>query len=412
MPKFRYTASDRQGVWRTGEAQGETREEVEATLAAGGLVVESIREAEADAVAIELAPVGGSLSRREVAELVEQLEGLTRAGLPLPSGLRAAGAELDSVRLRSVFLDLASRLEAGEGIDRALTSGSVRYPSFVRGLILAGGRSGRLAEVLAEYVRTANLGEELRRKFWGVVAYPLFAQSVMLILAMGICHLSAVMIDGGGTDLNMFGNSSNQPKLFSRSGPLMRFARFVDRDGPVALLLVAIAGVVGYLSTRWSLGPARFRRLLCSIPVLGPLLRFAALTEFCQLLAMLLEAVVPLPEALRLAGDGVRDADLADTCGRMGQLVAAGSPLSEALTAWPAIPAGLGQLFRWSETTHNLPGALRTAGDMFEARARSQAVFSGNVVAAFLTLLIFWWVGFALAVLYVPLLVTIRVLSG
>ncbi len=410
MPNFRYTASDAQGVWRTGEVEGDDREAVEARLARGGWVVESLREA--DSGPIEVAG-GVALSRAEVAELVEQLASLTRSGLPLPSGLRAAGDELASPRLRSVFLDLATRMEAGEGLDRALASGNIRYPAHVRGLILAGGRSGRLAEFLGEYVRAANLGEELRRRFWRVVAYPLASLMVMLVISLFVCHLAVALVDDIEDDLSIYRSFFGASQQRQPSGrALMVLARFIDQHGIEVALLGLLAGGAGWLAARWALGPARYRGLLCSIPVLGPLLRFSALTEFCHLLSMLLEAQTPLPEALRLAGAGVRDADLAETCARMGRLVAAGHPLSRAVTAWPKVPAGLGQLFRWSETAQNLPDALKMAGDMFEARARSQAAFSGNVVATLLTLLILWWVGFAVAVIYLPLINTISRLSG
>jgi type II secretory pathway component PulF len=144
----------------------------------------------------------------------------------------------------------------------------------------------------------------------------------------------------------------------------------------------------------------------------GPILRFIALTEFCRLLAMLIEAETPLPEAFELAGRGVGDADVAEACDRMAVAVSGGMPLSRAVLLWDSIPAGLGQLFRWAQGQRSLPEALRMAADMFEARARSQSAFAANVLNTFLALLILWWVGFALATLYLPLTSMLRVLSS
>ncbi len=414
MPNFRYTASDRRGVWRTGEVEGPTRDEVAAGLVAEGLEVDSLVEAEPEPARDVRPEAGVTLTRVEVAELVEQLEGLTRSGLPLPSGLRAAGLELASPRLRAVFGDLAARVEAGEGLDRALGSGSIAYPAHVRGLILAGGRSGRLAETLGEYVRTANLGAELRRRFWRVVSYPLFVQVAMVALTLLICHMAILLLDDIDGDLTIYRGfwGNNPPRARTGGTALMTVARFIDRRGLGLVILGSILLPLAWATARWAAGPARVRRWVGSIPVFGSLLRYTALAEFCHLSGMLLEAEVPLPEALRLAGDAVRDPDLAETCGRMARLVDSGLPLSEALAAWPAIPAGLGQLLGWSERSETLPAALRAAGAMFEARARSQANFSGNVAATLLTLLILWWVGFALAVIYVPLFQAIRYMAG
>jgi type II secretory pathway component PulF len=127
---------------------------------------------------------------------------------------------------------------------------------------------------------------------------------------------------------------------------------------------------------------------------------------------MLLEAETPLPEAFELAGRGVGDADVAEACDRMARAVSVGQPLSTAFLLWDSIPAGLGQLFRWSQGHRSLPEALRLAGDMFEARARTQSVFAANVLNTFLALFILWWVGFAVATLYLPLTSMLRVLSA
>jgi type II secretory pathway component PulF len=403
MAKYRFNATDARGKWVSGEAEGESLEAVEAQLVAEGLGVESLVEAEGEAV--------GRVSRRDSLELVEQLAGLARSGLPLPSGLRAAGAEVDSPALRAIFEDLASQVESGVGLDRAILSSRDKFPEHLRGLILAGARSGRLADVLGEYVRNANLGAELRRKFWSVVAYPALSALIVLILVIGVCKLSVKAADTILTDLNAF-NSLNVKSRSSHADALVLMAHFVADRWFEGLMLAVALGVGTWVLIRSTLTPARRRRLACGIPVLGPVLRFTSMTEFCRLLAMLLEAETPLPEAFELAGQGVRDADVAEASDRMARAVAVGQPLSTAFLLWDSMPAGLGQLFRWSQGHRSLPEALRLAGDMFEARARSQSAFAANVLNTFLALFILWWVGFALATLYLPMSSMLHVISA
>ena len=193
---------------------------------------------------------------------------------------------------------------------------------------------------------------------------------------------------------------------------LTLMARFVTEHGlEFGIGLASILVVVG-LTLRFLVEPARRRQILCGIPVVGPILRFSSLTEFCHLLAMLIEADLPLPLAFELAGQSVRDAEVAEACDRMKRAVEGGEPLSGAVLLWKSIPAGLGQLFYWSEGHRNLPESLHLAGDMFESRARSQSSFASSVLATILLLLILWWIGFAIATLYVPLITMIGRLSG
>jgi type II secretory pathway component PulF len=402
MPNFRYNATDPAGKWISGEVEGPSLDEVEARLRGDGLRVENLTEADE-----EHPGRSSKASDREMVELIEQLASLTRSGLPLPSGLRAVGEEMVSPTLRAMFLELADKIESGVELDLALASSGRRFPPHLRSLILAGARSGRMADVLGEYVRSANLGSELRRVFWSTLAYPVFALVVVLALVGFVCSISNKAIEMMIGSLPDFGQRKS-----GAVEALTVMARFITDHGLELVLGLLAIPVVAWLTLRFLFGPARRRQILCGIPVLGPILRYASLTEFCHLLAMLIEADLPLPLALELAGQGVRDAEVAEATGRMRRAVEGGEPLSGAVLLWKSIPAGLGQLFYWSEGHRNLPEALHLAGDMFESRARSQSGFASVVLATFLLLLILWWVGFAVATLYLPMLSLIERLSG
>jgi type II secretory pathway component PulF len=402
MPNYLYKATDPDGKWRSGEIQGATREEAEARLLERGLVVESLSEAE------PARPIrDSSSSRRELVELVGQLASLTRSGLPLPSGLRAAGREVLSPSLRSTFFEIADLVESGGKLDEALDASSRRFPPDLRALIAAGSRSGRLAEMLGQYVRGANLGSELRRMFLWRMAYPALALVFVLAQVGFICTLSikaVTSIDGTMKDFGVSRPTSVHV--------LTESALFISEHGLQIFLGALAIAALAWATFRLGFGPARRRRILCSIPAIGPILRYISLNQFCHLLAMLIEAETPLPLAFEMAGSSVRDADVAEACDRMGRAAEDGEPLSTAMSRWPSIPAGLGQLFRWSEDRRDLPGALHLAGDMFESRARSQSSFASSVLATVLLLLTLWWVGFAIASLYLPLMTMINRLSG
>lgn len=344
-----------------------------------------------------------NISGRESVELVEQLVSLTRSGLPLPSGLRAAGEELDSRPLRATFLELAVRIDAGEGLGGALASASARFPAHLRGLVLAGARSGRLADVLGEYVRTANLAAELRRKCWSALLYPMASLAAVLGIVAFVCHIAASEVEGLIDGLNGISGPGKPAEVVV----LVLVTRFIDRYWPAFAIGAIGVAAATWASMRIAMTPARRRRFLCGMPMIGPMLRSASLAEFCRLLAMLLEAELPLPAALELAGAGIRDADVAEACGRMGRAVESGESLAGALRHWGSIPAGLGQLLGWSEAHRDLPGSLRMVGDMCEARARSQGSFAASVLSTLLVLMTFWWIGFAVAALYLPTWTTI-----
>ena len=401
---FDFEATDEQAQTQSGQITAPDRLTAERQLQNRGWTVVTIE------AAITAQPAGNSpLTEREMIGLLEQLQTLTRAGVPLPSGLRAASDELESAPLRATFADLARHLDQGQSLDAALLAEADRFPAHLQGLVHAGTRSGRLADVLAEVVQASNLGHELRGRVWAALAYPAVVLLVVIGLTGVICHLSSQISDGLVQGFRDFGIPDSQTTTTARA--VVALNQFIAANDIWLLVGFVLTGALGWLSARFLVKPAVRRRFLRSLPLVGPLSRFVALAEFCHLSALLIDAATPLPEAIELAGSSVGDAALAEDCRATASAVAAGEPFSHAMRAWSGLPAGLGQLLAWGEAQQSVAAALRFAGDMFEARAEAQATFARQVLSGSLLLLILWFLGFAIAAIYLPVTLAIQTIS-
>lgn len=402
MSRFRFQATDARGGPVAGEVKAFDRAGAEDQLAGRGLTVVALEPA-------VLVPrrEASPLSVRDVTALLEQLQGLAAAGLPLPAGLRAAAAELEASPLRAALERLADHLDAGRPLDAALIAESNRFPAHLRGLVRAGARTGRLADVLAEVVHGSSLGAELRRRVGAALAYPALVLVVVMALTVFISHVAVRVVEG----VNM-GQGTGDRKTSVSVAAIFAIVRFVATyDGAIVLGLAAIAAL-GWAAWRFALAPATRWLLLERIPLIGPLLRFVSLAEFCHLAALLVEAETPLPEALDLAGASVRDPALGQACALVAAHVAAGQSFAAALRTWTTLPPGLGQLLAWGEDGSGLATSLRYAGDLLETRAEAQANHASQILGSLLLLLLFWWLGFAIATLYLPLNYAFQMLSA
>ena len=340
-------------------------------------------------------PRGGRRSRAEAAEFAEHLAGLTRSGLPLPSGLRALGAELPSGRLRRDMAEMADRLERGEAAEDAVIGIAGRFPPQLRGLLVAGARAGKLGDLLGQYARYANLGAALRRRFWAAVGYPLFLLAAVTGLYVLVC---VWIVDAFRFILKDFG--MEVPAI---TQALFWMADVTTARGPSIVATGAVLALIVFAVFRLTMGPAERRMIVTGIPLFGPVLRWSSLAEFCHLSGLLAEAEMPLPAALDLAGGAVGDAELARAAANLRAAVEGGRTLSDSLGAWPGCPAGLRETLGGSEGRGDLPGSLHLAGDMCEARARTQAAFSTTLVAAVTILVVLWGIGFVITGLYLPI---------
>ncbi len=342
------------------------------------------------------------LSGAETVELSRQIAGLASAGLPLAHGLMALGEELPRGRLRRSMNDLAKTLESGTTLDQALAQQGDRIPPHLRGLVIAGLRSGRLGDTLRRFSEYAAIGTELQRRLWLSLAYPILTICTALALLFFVC----VVLVG---QFEAIYKSFYIP-LPGMTVALISIAQVVRMVWTPAVIVVAII-VFGWIGGRLFLPPPLRRSLAGQLPLIGRVWRTSSLAEFCHLLALLLESRLPLPEALRLTGEGVQDSIVDGSCREMASAIESGRSLSQAMAKEALFPLGLPRLVRWAENHESLPEVLHMAGAMFESLGRSYSIFVGTILNVICVVLVFHLVLFIPA-LFLPLVSVISALSG
>ena len=400
MPRFRYTATSADGRPQAGEIEAVSADDAYLRLTVRGfrsVVVEAadapsnvaavgdardalpvLEEAGAeDVVAAELVhetvywraprePVARpaepqKLSAEDARQLAEQLAILARGGLPLAPGLRAAAAEMPSHRLAKALVWLADQLDAGRPLDQVLDAESRFMPDHVRCLIIAGVRSGRLVETLDELVDIDRTSRELARGMRLALAYPLllaalFATLFVVIEVMVVPDMLKVYED---FDIPF---PWRVRALFWLSGERMLIA--------AGIVITAVPML--YLVVRASIPASARRGLVAWIPLYGAAAFWRAVASWLRLLALTLDHGVPAPEALRLASEGVEDANVRIAGQRAARAAMAGRTVGDAV--WVArFPTSLAPLVSWGESAGALPEALRSGAQMLEDRVRLRA---------------------------------------
>ncbi len=339
------------------------------------------------------------LSPEEATEFAARVAELTKAGLPLGAGLRAMADELPGRRLPRVLHDVADRLDAGGDLLDTLESQGGSLPEHLRGLMLAGMRSGRLAEVLEGYVDLQYSQSELRRRVWIALAYPfillLFMTAFMTFAGLYVVDVFAKIFMDFETTL-----PAMTLLVINDSRPMMWF--FISLVGlsvmvPLVLWLVPAAG--------W-LWPVVYR-----LPMVGPVLRWSHLSQFARLMGLLLEQEVSLPDALRVTAVGLRDANLARECCRVADDTEKGRPLDESLAARRQFPASLIPMIQWGQRAPALPDAFRAAAEMFEGRVRAHGTLLETMLLPIVFLAVLVFVGVFVIALFLPLISLIQRLT-
>jgi type II secretory pathway component PulF len=339
------------------------------------------------------------LSARHAEAVLMAVADATATGAPLAQGLRAAAAEAGQQSVADQLLRLAEQLERGRPLDEVLAGSGTRFPGYLRGLLHAGVRSGRLAEALIEVLEQQRVLRELRRAVTSALAYP----GLMFAFAVGVAV---------GVDRLVIGPYTRLYAEFGLKLPaLTEVLTWFHRDGLWCLLGLVVVLTVLTILFRLVLGPARWRRVLGTVPLVGVLWHWSGVAELTRLWAILLEQQVPLPETLRLAAEGASDPALREVSRELARGVEGGRSLGELLSARQVLPDSLEPILGWGERTGRLAEACRLASEMFEGRVQLRSELLRSVLPP----LLFVFVGILLVVvvvgLYLPMVSLISGLS-
>ncbi len=277
------------------------------------------------------------LSSGDAAEFAAQIAELAIARLPLGPGLRAAAAELPKSRLQAAFLRVAAAVDRGQSLDEALAGERTAMPRDVAALVAAGARSGRLGIVLEDFLRFRQQTDDLRRKVRRAMAYPL------LLIAM----LAGVTYFYFGYFFSQIGKLRDIIGAATSGTQLTHTSAWLERHGMQLLISAAAVLAVAILMALVARRPTRW--LLNNAPLVGALWRLSGRAEWAELMRILLESQVPLPEALRLSAAAIRDADLAAAVGRAAARVESGARLSDAIAGVRQFGEAARSFLKWGE---------------------------------------------------------------
>jgi type II secretory pathway component PulF len=412
MPEFDYWATTEIGDTVTGRLTASSPDAAAHLLAVRGLVVQRLEEVPAASPA---APGPVSLTEADFGPLASSLESRPAAKLPLITSLRALAEESRSFRFRRSVFRMIAALERGQPVDEVLRKFSATFPRRLSALADAGVTTGRLPFVMQHALDDLRRAAELRRRVWSNLSYPAVLMLVAGVILGGIFVMIVPtfkrIFDDFGTDLP---GLTKAVVAFSDASVnvvwgVVDWEAWLGWKGALLALMIAVAAFVGtgFLVGNCDLGVGVRRlsqRCLHRTPLLGSSFRAASLSGFFRLLALLTEAGLALPAALRLAGEVNGDADLSAGAERIADGLERGASPVDAVRDAETLPREVLPIFRWTDQRSLFIEALRGAADIFAARSQ---LHSGITVVVLEPMLIFgvgMTVGLVVLALFMPLL--------
>ena len=359
MGTFRYKARDQMGKLVEGAMEAATEHDLVEKLRKMGYVVTGIASA-AGTVSLEEIFAGLVGARSEDAIFFNvQLSNMLDAGLPLLGSLRAISSQTENKRFKKIIEDITIKVEAGASFSEALQTHPAYFSKLAVSMIRAGEASGNLSLVLR---RLAEFGEkelDLKEKVSSAVLYP-FVLTVASIIVIIFIVTSII---------------PKFAEIFDRLNvPLPLVTRILNsfgitlRDHWHLFLLAVIALFLGariFINTKS--GRLWYDQMTLGAPLIGPLMRKAALSRFARTLATLFSSGVPILESLEILEGTIGNEVLARIITTLREAVRGGSKISEPLRISGEFPSDIVQMIAAGEETGNLDVMLNKVADLYDS---------------------------------------------
>jgi MSHA biogenesis protein MshG len=321
--EYRYTAADSTGRTRRGVVLAATAKEAYRSVAGLGLTPTKITKSKA-------AVRAARISRSDVAAFTRELAVLTRAKVPLDSGLASMIPNERNRSMRAMIRTIASSLASGQKLSEAVEPSRKVFGDVYVESLKAAEHSGNLAGVcerLAEMLdRRIESDQTLRR----AMIYPVF---VMGMVAVALCVILIFVVPRFSAT---FAASGIELPLITR---IIQGLGVWLRDHVVIVGSSAVViGSVLWWWLRTNAGRLTIERLLVALPYTKDLVASVTAGRFTGVLQLSMGSGLGLIESMRLASRSTGQRLFMNECDEMLSRLEHGETLASAISGSRYLP--------------------------------------------------------------------------
>jgi len=278
---------------------------------------------------------------KNIAMFSRQLCVLISSGTQLVDALRAVERQVRPGPWREIIAGVRGRVEQGASLSEAMEGHSDYFDPIFRSLVTAGESSGHLGEMFDRLAELKRNQLRIRNSITGALIYP------CMLVSVGLTIFAMLLIFVIPRFSTLF--ATLDVPLPTSTRILVHISAAFRQYWWLALLLGAggIVSVAAYL--RGPKGRAFRDAAVLRMPGIGRVARSFATARVVRLLGLLVQAHVPILEALRLVKDSAGNIRYRDLITKAEDYVARGEPMSLAFSDAELISPSIHEAIRSGE---------------------------------------------------------------
>jgi len=387
---FLWEGRDKKGNRMRGRGLARDELEMRMDLRRQGIAVSSVRKER------KLFSGEGKVNAADIAIFSRQLATMLTAGIPMVQAFEIIGVGHDKPAMRKLVLAIKGDIETGNALNQALAKHPLHFDDLFVNLVEAGEHAGALETVLEKIASYKEKTEALKKKIKKALFYPAavlaVAVIVTVILLIFVIPQFESLFKGFGADLPTF------------TQMVINLSRWLQSNGWI-LLIIVVGGVFtfGYFYKRSRPMRQFIDRASLQVPVIGPILKKAAVARFARTLATMFGAGVPLVEAMKSVAGATGNIIYQDAVMKMRDEISTGMRLQRAMENTGLFPNMVVQMIAVGEESGSLDEMAAKVADFFEADVDAAVDGMSSLLEPMIMVILGVLVGGLVIAMYLPI---------
>jgi type II secretory pathway component PulF len=397
MPVFAYQALNPESHIVKGTVAADTPQQARMELRSQGLQVERLTEhAERGAgIKLSLPGFGQRIRPASLASAIRELATLLSVGIPLMQALDVLLKQYGPP-LHTSLLQLRDRVAAGASLAEAMKDQGNTYDELTQHMVEVGENAGNLDEVLSQLSDFKTRSLELKDRVFTALMYPMIVFSAAIVVSIFLMTVVVPML---------LENLLEAGRPLPLPTKILKWMSDSLLDHGLLVLAVLLAtGAVAFFATRSQPGRWFIDTASLKVPLFGQMTRKQALSRTSMILSTLLKSGIELVDAMRIAGNSVKNVVLKKGLEQTREAITSGVDLGPAMEQTGTFPPVVVQVFAVGQQTGHLQEMLARLAVDYD---RDVATLSSRLAAAIEPILIIVlsiFVGFILFATILPIL--------
>src|SRR6202050_2110169 len=230
---------------------------------------------------------GGKVTNEDIAVFARQLATMMAAGIPMVQAFEIIGNGHEKPAVQKLILDIKSNIEGGSTLHESLAKHPLYFDDLFVNLVQAGEQAGALETLLDKIATYKEKTEALKKKIKKAMFYPIavlvVAIIVSVILLIFVIPQFESLFKGFGANLPAF------------TQMVVNMSKFMQHQGWwMALVAGGSIYTFFYFLKRSKKMQLTFDRASLKLPIIGPILKKAAIARYARTLSTMFAARGPL----------------------------------------------------------------------------------------------------------------------